>query len=91
MTCQAPPLPPGTYYIGLLMDAACHLLDLQTAIAVHRDPVFVPFKQPRIFSETDFLKENVLISVQVYTALGSFSSFFLSILCIRKCDVQNSN
>ena len=66
MSCLAPPLPPGDYYVGLLMDAACQLLDLRTSVTVYHDPVFIPFQEPLIFSETDFLKEDVMISIKVY-------------------------
>ena len=63
MSCLAPALPPGRYYIGLLIDAACDLLDLNKIIEVFPDPVFEPFEE--IFSETDFLEDNIEITISV--------------------------
>ena len=47
------------------MDAACHLLDLKMAVTVYEDPVFIPFTEPQTFSETEFLKKNVVINIKV--------------------------
>ena len=57
----------GSFYIGVLLDAACHLLDLNTIITVHPDPYFEPFEEALIFSETDILEENILITIEVHT------------------------
>ena len=67
LACLAPPLSPGRYHIGLLMDAACHLLDLKMAVTVYQDPVFIPFDEPQVFSETEFLTKDVVINIKVYT------------------------
>jgi hypothetical protein len=64
LDCLAPPLSPGRYHIGLLMDAACHLLDLKMAVTVYQDPVFIPFNEPQVFSETEFLKKDVVINIK---------------------------
>jgi hypothetical protein len=63
MECTAPELSPGLYAIGVLMDAACRLLDLQTTVTVHDDPIFSKFNDALVFSETEFLREDIVISV----------------------------
>ena len=65
MQCMAPVMEPGIYYIGVLLDAACHLLDLNMFITVHPDPFFEPFEEVLVISETEFLEENIQITIEV--------------------------
>ena len=69
MDCRAPALPLGVYYTGVLMDAACHLLDINTIVVVQPDPYFEPFREVLTFSETDFLNDDIIITIQVHVCI----------------------
>ena len=60
-------MPLGVYYTGVLMDAACHLLDINMIVVVQPDPYFEPFGEVLTFSETDILHDNIIITIQVHT------------------------
>ena len=45
MDCLAPAMDPGTLVVGVLMDAACHLLNLNKTVRVHPDPLFEQFEE----------------------------------------------
>ena len=47
------------------MDAACQLLDIDRMVTVHPDPFFVPFEDALTFSETEFLNNNIEITILV--------------------------
>ena len=83
MDCRAPALPPGVYYTGVLMDAACHLLDINTIVVVQPDPYFEPFREVLTFSETDFLNDNIIITIQVHTC-GYFNCELVGVLCQKE-------
>lgn len=73
---------PGRYHIGLLMDAACHLLDLDMEVKVHQDPIFIPFSGPQVFTEMEFLKSDVVITIKVHiiilTPSNNVKTLFIS-------------
>ena len=61
MDCLAPAMDPGTLVVGVLMDAACHLLNLNKTVTVHPDPSFEQFEERLVFSETE--KIRIMIKV----------------------------
>ena len=80
LNCTAPAMEPGLFYIGVLLDAACHLLDLNTTITVHPDPYFEPFEEVLIFSETHILEDNILITIEVHTNNFYINHYYVCIV-----------